>query len=75
MIATVTAAVVFGNFGPGRALTETGADAIDTVWEFLAYLLTAVVFLLVGLAFPPARLLESLVPIAWAIGAMLWLGR
>jgi len=71
VIATVTAAVVFGNFGPGRALTETGADAIDTVWEFLAYLLTAVVFLLVGLAFPPARLLDSLVPIAWAIGAML----
>ena len=71
VIATVTAAVVFGNFGPGRALTETGADAIDTVWEFLAYLLTAVVFLLVGLAFPPARLLESLVPIAWAIVAIL----
>ena len=52
VIATVTAAVVFGNFGPGRALAETGADAIDTVWEFLAYLLTAVVFLLVGLAIP-----------------------
>ena len=32
---------------------------IDTVWEFLAYLLTAVVFLLVGLAIPPARLLDS----------------
>ena len=71
VIATVTAAVVFGNFGPGRALTETGADAIDTVWEFLAYLLTAVVFLLVGLAIPPARLLGSLAPIAWAVAAML----
>ena len=48
-------------------MTATGADAIDTVWEFFAYLLTAVVFLLVGLAIPPARLLESLGPIAWAI--------
>ena len=71
MIATVTAAVVFGNYGPGRALTETGADAIDTVWEFLAYLLTAVVFLLVGLAIPPARLLGSLAPIVWVVAAML----
>jgi len=71
VIATVTAAIVLGNLGPGRALTETGADAIDTVWEFFAYLLTAVVFLLVGLAIPPARLLDSLGPIAWGIVGIL----
>jgi CPA1 family monovalent cation:H+ antiporter len=71
VIATVTAAIVLGNLGPGRALSETGADAIDTVWEFFAYLLTAVVFLLVGLAIPPARLLDSIVPIAWAIVGIL----
>jgi CPA1 family monovalent cation:H+ antiporter len=71
VIATVTAAIVLGNVGPGRALTETGADAIDTVWEFFAYLLTAVVFLLVGLAIPPARLVDSLGPIAWGIVGIL----
>lgn len=72
VIATVTAGVVLGNVGPGRAMSATGADAIDTVWEFLAYLLTAVVFLLVGLAIPPARLLGSLGPIAWAVvGALI----
>jgi Na+:H+ antiporter len=71
VIATVTAAVVFGNYGPGRGWTPTSTDAVDTVWEFLAYLLTAVVFLLVGLAIPPARLVGSLVPIVWAVAAML----
>ena len=71
VIATVTAAIVLGNLGPGRALSDTGADSIDTVWEFFAYLLTAVVFLLVGLAIPPARLLDSIVPIAWAIVGIL----
>lgn len=71
VIATVTAGVVLGNRGRGQALTDAGADAIDTVWEFLAYLLTAVVFLLVGLAIPPARLLESLGPIFWVVVAML----
>jgi CPA1 family monovalent cation:H+ antiporter len=71
VIATVTAAVALGNLGPGRSMSKTGADAIDTVWEFFAYLLTAVVFLLVGLAIPPARLLDSIGPIAWAIGAVL----
>jgi CPA1 family monovalent cation:H+ antiporter len=74
VIATVTAAVVLGNYGPGRTMTEAGADAIDTVWEFLAFLLTALVFLLVGLAIPPARLVGSLGPIVWVAVAML-LGR
>ena len=71
VLATVTAAVVFGNIGPGRGLKDTEADAVDTVWEFLAYLLTAFVFLVVGLAIPPARLVESIVPIGWAIVAAL----
>ena len=74
VIATVTAAVVLGNYGPGRALTVTGADAIDTVWEFVALVLTAVVFVLIGMAIPPVRLLGSLGPILWVVVAML-LGR
>lgn len=71
VISTVVAAIILGNFGPGRSMTETGADAIDTVWEFLAFLLTAVVFLLIGLTIPPAGLLASLGPIAWAVVGML----
>lgn len=72
VIATVTAGVVLGNVGPGRHMTESGADAIDTVWEYFAYLLTAVVFLVVGLAIPPDRLLASVGPIGWAVvGALI----
>ena len=71
VIATVTAAIVLGNLGPGRTMSESGSDAIDTVWEFFAYLLTAVVFLLIGLAIPPARLVDSIVPIAWGIVGIL----
>ena len=70
VLATVTAAVVLGNVG-GRVLTPGGADAIDTVWAFIAYLLTVAVFLLVGMAIPPGRLLDSAVPIAWAIAGAL----
>ncbi len=56
VIATVTAGIVLGNLGPARERAQDGTDPIDTVWEFIAYLLTAVVFLLVGLAIPPARI-------------------
>jgi CPA1 family monovalent cation:H+ antiporter len=60
IIATVVAAMVLGNYGRQAGMSKTGADALDTVWEFLAYLLTALVFLVVGLAFPLAQLLDSL---------------
>ena len=71
VIATVTAGIVLGNLGPARKRAQDGTDPIDTVWEFIAYLLTAVVFLLVGLAIPPALLLDALGPIAWGIVAIL----
>lgn len=71
VIATVTAGIVLGNLGPARQRAQDGSDPIDIVWEFIAYLLTAFVFLLVGLAIPPARLIDSLVPIAWGIVAIL----
>ena len=67
VIATVTAGIVLGNVGPTGSRSAETSDAIDTVWEFIAYLLTAFVFLLVGLAIPPARLLDALGPIAWGI--------
>ena len=72
IIATVVAAVVLGNYGRTAGVSETGADALDTVWEFLAYLLTALVFLLVGLAFPMAELADSFAWIVWGVvGALL----
>ncbi len=63
IIATVVAAIVLGNHGahgPAPVSRDRRPDALDTVWEFLAYLLTALVFLLVGLAFPIGELVDSL---------------
>lgn len=70
VLATVTAAIVLGNFG-GRVLSPGASDAIDIVWGFFAYLLTAIAFLLIGMAIPPARLLGSIWPIVWAIVGIL----
>ena len=39
-------------------------EAIDTVWEFLSFILTAIVFLLVGLAITPGSMLDAALPIA-----------
>jgi CPA1 family monovalent cation:H+ antiporter len=46
-------------------------EALDLVWEFLAFLLTAFTFLLVGLAVSPGGLAAALPQIAWGFGALL----
>jgi CPA1 family monovalent cation:H+ antiporter len=71
VIATVMAGVVVGNLGPGRAFSQRTGEAIDTVWEFIAYLLTAVAFLLIGLVISPDAILADIMPIAWAVLAVL----
>jgi monovalent cation:H+ antiporter, CPA1 family len=70
VIATLLAAGVFGATARG-GLTARATEAIDVVWEFAAFLLTAGVFLLVGLAIAPQTLVLAAAPIAWGIVAIL----
>jgi CPA1 family monovalent cation:H+ antiporter len=56
IIATVVAGIVIGNPGKGLALSERTTEALDLVWEFVAFLLTALVFLLVGVVITPEAL-------------------
>ena len=71
IIATVTAGIVLGNVGRRFGMSENTRQAIDNIWEFLAFILTAVVFLLVGLAITPDSLLDAVGPILWGILAVL----
>ena len=71
IIATVVAGIVVGNHGRAVGMSRRSGAALDTVWEFLAYLLTALTFLLVGLAINPGALADAVVPIAWGFVAVL----
>jgi CPA1 family monovalent cation:H+ antiporter len=71
IIATAVAGIVLGNEGRRLGLSRSALAALDTVWEFLAYLLTALVFLLVGLAIPIRQMAESLPAIAAAVVGVL----
>jgi CPA1 family monovalent cation:H+ antiporter len=71
IIATVTGGLTMGAFARRRGLSAQGRVAIEGVWEFVGYLLTAVVFLLVGLAIPLDGLVRQLGPIAWAVAGIL----
>ncbi|MFL5756544.1 MAG: cation:proton antiporter [Chloroflexota bacterium] len=76
IIATVVAGVVIGS-SVRRASAErpvaaaSNNEPLDVVWEFIAFLLTALVFLLVGLAIDFTRLGATLPWILWGIVAVL----
>jgi CPA1 family monovalent cation:H+ antiporter len=70
VIATVVAGLVLGNYGRRIGMSERTQEALNTVWEFISFLLTALVFLLVGLVITFPSLVEALGPIAWGVVAV-----
>ena len=70
ILATVACGLVFGSLGR-RAASARAEDAIDTVWEFIGFLMTTVVFLLVGLAISVPQLANAFVPSLWALAGLL----
>jgi CPA1 family monovalent cation:H+ antiporter len=71
IIAVVVAGIVTGTYGRRVGFSQRAREAIDTVWEFLAFVLTAVAFLLIGLAIPLGTLRDAALPIAWGVIAVL----
>ncbi len=59
IIATVVVGLVLGNEGTGPSLSRRTREALDITWEFVAFLLTALTFLLMGLAISPALLWQA----------------
>lgn len=71
IIATVVAGVVIGTYGRAVGLSRRALEALDTVWEFIAFLLTALAFLLVGLAISFGDLLAAMPAIAFGLVGIL----
>ncbi len=71
IIASVVAGVTLGTFGPRFGMSLRTQEAIDTVWEFLAFILTAIVFLLVGVAITLESLAAAIGLIAWGVVAVI----
>jgi CPA1 family monovalent cation:H+ antiporter len=70
IIATVVAGVVIGTHGRSVGLSPRALDALDTVWELIAFLLTAFAFLLVGLAISLGELVGAAPSILWGVVAI-----
>ena len=71
IIASVVAGIVVGTYGRRHGLSLRAQEAIDVVWEFLAFILTGAAFLLIGLAIPIEALTAAAAAIAWGVAAVL----
>jgi len=74
VFAVVSASLVVGNYGMTRGMTHNSRMAVLSFWEYIAFAVNSVVFLLVGLEESSIFLTSALIPIAVAILAVL-LGR
>jgi CPA1 family monovalent cation:H+ antiporter len=49
VLATLTAGLILGNVGPLGALSPKGKDAIESFWEYAAFVANSFVFLVIGM--------------------------
>jgi CPA1 family monovalent cation:H+ antiporter len=70
IIATVVAGLVIGTHGRAIGLSPRALEALDVVWELIAFLLTGFAFLLVGFAISVGDLLGGAGSILWGLVAV-----
>jgi CPA1 family monovalent cation:H+ antiporter len=71
VIATVVAGVTLGSLGRQFRMSERTRESIDLVWEFIAFVLNALTFLLIGVSVTVTDVGSALPAIAWGVGAVL----
>ena len=69
ILAVVAAALVMGSYGRTRGMSQHTQAALTTFWDYVAFILNSLVFLLIGLELPWTNLLGLgwAVVAAWAI--------
>jgi monovalent cation:H+ antiporter, CPA1 family len=70
VIAVVLVGIVLGNYGRSRGLSEHTQVAVDSFWEYAAFVVNSLVFLLIGMEVSLAALAPYAGMILWSILAM-----
>ncbi len=48
VLAALTAGLVVGNYQPGGPISDSGRQALETFWEFVAFIANSLIFMLIG---------------------------
>ncbi len=69
VVATVAAGLVKGNYGRHTGMSASTKIIISSFWEYAAFFMNSLIFLLIGLEIEVANILSHWFPILVAIGA------
>ncbi len=71
VIAVLVTGLVIGNYGRVKGMSAPTQLAVNAFWEYAAFVVNSLVFLLIGLEIQVTTLAEHFRPVAWAVAAML----
>jgi CPA1 family monovalent cation:H+ antiporter len=69
VLATLVAGLMFGNIGPMGPISARGRDAVQSFWEYAAFVANSLVFLLIGMR----EAGQNFISVGWAIPAAILL--
>ncbi len=67
VLATLTAGLLFGNLGSGGALSDESRSQVISFWEYVAFLVNSLIFLLIGIRLAHHHFAAVLLPALAAI--------
>ncbi|MBK6799439.1 MAG: cation:proton antiporter [Acidobacteria bacterium] len=71
VISVLIAGLILGNYGRQKGMSPTTQVAVNSFWEYAAFVVNSLVFLLIGDGIQVGSLTDNAVAIAWAVAAML----
>lgn len=71
VIAVLVTGFLIGNYGRHTGMSPNTEVAVDSFWEYAAFVVNSLVFLLIGIEIQVSLLKEFAEPIIWAVFAML----
>ena len=74
VLATLTAGIMLGNLGPLGAISPKGREAVQSFWDYAAFVVNSLIFLLMGMLEAHQNFTRVLLPIGIAI-ALVTVGR
>jgi CPA1 family monovalent cation:H+ antiporter len=74
VLAALTAGLVVGNYHPSGSISDAGRHALETFWEYVAFIANSLIFILIGLQEAEQHFRGLWLPVLVAI-ALVTLGR
>ena len=71
VLATMTAGIIIGNTGSPRALSAKGRVAVEAFWEYVAFVVNSLIFILIGMQEAKQNFQGALLPVVAGIALVL----